>query len=288
MLTTTPLSPLYEHRGITLPTFLYGTAWKEDQTESLVQVALSAGFRGIDTANQRRHYHEAGVGQALKNLFDKALIQRSELFLQTKFTYISSQDHRLPYDPNASFTEQVEQSFTRSLEHLGTSYIDSYILHGPASRYALTATDWEVWRAMEQLKKSNRVRLLGVSNIEFDQLQLLLEGAEIKPAFVQNRCFAHTQWDARIRKLCRANDILYQGFSLLTANSTEINHPIIHKIAQRLECSVAQVIFRFALQNGMIPLTGTTNNMHMKNDLDAYSLMLTEAEMETIENIAMR
>ncbi len=287
MLNTSYGTSLCEHSGVKIPTFFYGTAWKEDQTQALVQLALKAGFRAIDTANQRRHYHEAAVGEALKSVFAEGSIKRDELFLQTKFTYLSSQDHRLPYDPKASFTSQVEQSFASSLVHLGITYIDSYILHGPSSRYGLTAADWEVWHAMEQLKKSNNVKLLGISNIECEQLQLLLEKAEFKPAFVQNRCFARTQWDARIRELCRSHDILYQGFSLLTANAAEINHPLIHTIAQRLNCSLAKIIFRFSLQSGIIPLTGTTHKMHMEDDLSAYSFTLTETEMETIEHIAM-
>jgi diketogulonate reductase-like aldo/keto reductase len=277
---------LIEHRGVTIPTFLYGTAWKETQTEALTKLALESGFLGIDTANQRRHYYEAGVGQALQQALAEGQMKRSDLFLQTKFTYAAGQDHRLPYDPNANYTSQVRQSFASSLEHLNSSYVDSYVLHGPISHHGLTEADWEVWRAMEDLKKSGVVKLIGVSNMEFEQLQLLLDKAEIKPAFVQNRCYARTKWDAKIRELCHSNDMIYQGFSLLTANATELNQPKIHQIAKRLGCSVARVVFRFSLQVGMIPLTGTTSKMHMKEDLAAYEVELSEAEVETIENIA--
>lgn len=281
-----PIRPLIEHRGLTIPTFLYGTAWKEDQTEVLCKAALEAGFWGIDTANQRRHYYEAGVGQAIQQALAEGHLKRSDLFLQTKFTYVTSQDHRLPYDPNADYTTQVRQSFASSLEHFNTSYIDSYILHGPSLNHGLSEADWEVWRAMEGLQKSGEVKLIGVSNIEFQQLQLLLEKVEIKPAFVQNRCYARTQWDAKIRALCQANDIIYQGFSLLTANAAELNKPQVHQIAKRLGCSVPQVVFRFALQVGMIPLTGTTSQVHMKEDLAAYAFELSEAEVDAIRQIA--
>src|SRR3989442_1848834 len=87
--------------GIRVPRFLYGTAWKEDQTQRLAELALQQGFRGIDTANQRRHYHEAGVGQAVAAAIDSGLATRDDLFLQTKFTFRPGQDHRLPYDPAA-------------------------------------------------------------------------------------------------------------------------------------------------------------------------------------------
>src|SRR5688572_3904647 len=114
-----------------VPPLLYGTAWKEDATSSLVAQALEAGFRGIDTANQRRHYHEVGVGEALKAAFVQGL-DRDALFLQTKFTYVHGQDHRLPYDPKAPPAKQVEHSFASSLEHLGTDRLDAYLLHGPS------------------------------------------------------------------------------------------------------------------------------------------------------------
>src|SRR5438034_10379275 len=103
--------------GVQVPRFLYGTAWKEDQTQRLTELALQQGFRGIDTANQRRHYHEAAVGQAIAACIEKGVVARADLFLQTKFTFRSGQDQRLPYDPKAAIGLQVEQSFASSLEH---------------------------------------------------------------------------------------------------------------------------------------------------------------------------
>src|SRR3954464_10588465 len=101
--------------GVQVPRFLYGTAWKEDQTGRLTALALRQGFRGIDTANQRRHYHEAEVGRAVAEAVTGGLVAREDLFLQTKFTFRRGQDHRLPYDPGAPITTQVEQSFASSL-----------------------------------------------------------------------------------------------------------------------------------------------------------------------------
>src|SRR6516162_6507438 len=110
--------------GVRVPRFLYGTAWKEDQTQGLTELALRQGFRGIDTANQRRHYHEAAVGRAVSAAVAGGLVAREGLFLQTKFTFRAGQDHRLPYDPQAPVRTQVEQSFASSLEHLGVEVID--------------------------------------------------------------------------------------------------------------------------------------------------------------------
>src|SRR6202041_3461526 len=111
-----------------VPDFLYGTAWKEDRTAALTELALRVGFRAIDTANQRKHYFEAGVGEGLAAAY-RAGITRDELFLQTKFPYQRGQDHRLPYDPAAGLAVQVAQSLASSLEHLGTDHIDSFVLH---------------------------------------------------------------------------------------------------------------------------------------------------------------
>src|SRR5918994_327460 len=112
--------------GVRVPRFLYGTAWKEDQTRRLTELALRQGFRGIDTANQRRHYHEAAVGQAVAAAIESGLVRRDEL------------------------------SFASSLAHLGTQRIDSYLLHGPTQRAGLAPADWEAWRAMEAIADSGR------------------------------------------------------------------------------------------------------------------------------------
>src|SRR6187399_2549777 len=125
--------------GVRVPRFLYGTAWKEEETQRLTELALRQGFRGIDTANQRRHYHEAGVGQAIAAAVVSGLVSREDLFLQTKFTFRGGQDHRLPYDAAAPVATQVEQSFASSLTHLGVEKIDSYLLHGPTQRIGLAA-----------------------------------------------------------------------------------------------------------------------------------------------------
>lgn len=281
------MGPVRLIQGIEVPSFFYGTAWKEERTEALVLAAIEAGFRAVDTANQRRHYYEEGVGHALSKVLGEGRLKRGELFLQSKFTFAASQDHRLPYDPDADYATQVEQSFSSTLKHLGTDYLDSYILHGPSLGQGLAEADREVWRAMERLCKAGSVRLIGVSNISEDQLRLLIEFAEIKPAFVQNRCFARTQWDSEVRKQCRDHGIVYQGFSLLTANVSELNRPIMDQVTKRHGCTKAQAVFRFALQLGMIPLAGTSDPEHMKQDLSVYDFVFNADEISMMENIAV-
>ena len=266
-----------------LPNILYGTAWKEDRTRELVQLAIEQGFRGIDTANQRKHYHEAGVGEAIQDAIEKDLVTREDLFLQTKFTFRDGQDHRLPYDPTASIAEQVEQSFASSLVHLGVETIDSFVLHGPSQSRGLGANDWDAWKAMEVVQKSGRTRFLGISNCSLEQLTTLVKHCETKPRFVQNRCYAVQAWDRGVREFCRSNDIVYQGFSLLTANARVLTHPQVVQLAKKYHCHVAQIIFSFAIGIGMLPLTGTTNPQHMLMDLELDHLQLDPIELAMIE-----
>lgn len=272
----------FEIRGVHVPGWLYGTAWKEDATEALAYGALTSGFRGIDTANQRKHYHEAGVGQALARALGAGL-RRDELFVQTKFTHLGGQDHRLPYDPAAPVAEQVAQSFASSLDHLGVAHIDSLVLHGPSLRETLAPADREAWRAIEALAVAGRVSLIGISNVSPRQLRELIELARVPPAFVQNRCYAARGWDRAVRALCTEHGIVYQAFSLLTANRDTVAHRGVRAIAARHGRTPAQVVFRFARQVGMLPLTGTSSPRHMREDLAIDEFTLAQDEIAAID-----
>jgi diketogulonate reductase-like aldo/keto reductase len=273
--------------SVPVPRFLYGTAWKEGETERLTRLALEAGFRGIDTANQRRHYVEAGVSAAVQKAIADGLVKREDLFLQTKFTSLGGQDRRLPYDAEADPGTQVLQSFASSLEHLGVEMLDSYVLHGPSSGHGLTDEDREVWRAMESLKAEGKTRALGISNVALAHLEeLMSEVATEAPAFVQNRCYARSGWDHGVRAFCKAHGIVYQGFSLLTANVAEIRSPAFTRLTLRLKRTPAQVVFRFAQQVGMLPLTGTSDPEHMREDLACSTFDLEEDDLRLVEGIA--
>lgn len=272
--------------SVQVPGFLYGTAWKEERTAALTELAVRSGFRGIDTANQRRHYFEAGVGEGLAAVYRAGVVTRDDLFLQTKFTYRPGQDHRLPYDPKADLSTQVAQSMASSLEHLGTDHVDSYVLHGPASGQGWSRDDAEVWAAMVRERDAGRTRLLGVSNVSLRHLEQMLALGAGMPAFVQNRCFARFGWDYHVRAFCRDHGIVYQGFSLLTANPEVLHHPYVAAIAARGKATPAQVVFRFARAVGMLPLTGTSSAEHMRQDLASDIVTLSDAEIRDIEALA--
>ncbi|HEY9714323.1 MAG TPA: aldo/keto reductase [Chroococcales cyanobacterium] len=269
------------YNNIAIPDFMYGTAWKKEATTSLVELAVRTGFTAIDTANQLRHYDEVRVGEALLSL-RKEGVEREKLFLQTKFTSVDGQGGHTPYDARADLTTQVKQSMDSSLQHLHTDYVDSYVLHGPYSRRGLKAEDWEVWGAIEEQYRSGKARMIGASNVTGEQLAELCARAKVKPMVVQNRCYAVTAWDKEVRDICKEHNIIYQGFSLLTANANVMHSALVRSIAQRANATTAQVIFKFALQVGMLPLTGTSNEQHMREDLQSDRLTLTKDEVEQL------
>jgi diketogulonate reductase-like aldo/keto reductase len=268
-----------------IPDFVYGTAWKEDRTAALTERALCMGFRGIDTANQRKHYCEAAVGEGLAAAYQDGVVTRAELFLQTKFTYQRGQDHRLPYDPEASLSVQVAESMASSLEHLGTGHVDSYLLHGPSSHDQWGDEDSEVWEAMRRERDAGRTRLLGVSNVSLQNLEQMESIHSELPALVQNRCFARVGWDREVRAFCAKRQIVYQGFSLLTANREVLKNEQLIAIAARLRVTPAQVMFAFARAVGILPLTGTTDAEHMQQDLASAELALPPEVVEVMESI---
>jgi diketogulonate reductase-like aldo/keto reductase len=271
-----------DFRDVAMPRIIYGTAWKEDRTKALVLEAIAAGFRAFDTANQRRHYVEEDVGAAVRTAIAAGTVMREDLFLQTKFTYQRGQDHRLPYDPDCDLTTQVRQSIASSLEHLGVTRIDSYLLHGPSRSGGLGQADWETWRAMEDAVDEDLIRLLGISNVSAGQLDALLARARIRPVFVQNRCLARAGWDAEVRAICRTHHVIYQAFSLLSGNRQVLLKPRVTEIARHHNKTVPQTVFRFAVQLGMLPLTGTTDAAHMRHDLELFDFTLTQDETETM------
>ncbi|MBF0614767.1 MAG: aldo/keto reductase [Magnetococcales bacterium] len=268
---------------ISPPLILYGTAWKQERTAALVEQALALGFRGIDTACQPRHYHEAGVGAGIAARLLKGL-KRSELYLQTKFTPLAGQDPcRLPYDPQAPLSEQVAQSFLCSLTNLQTDYLDGLVLHSPMATLDQTM---EVWQSMERLVEQGGVRQLGISNCyDVRRLEHLTRHAAIKPKVVQNRFYAATGYDVAIRDFCHQEGMAYQSFWTLTANHDLLAHPVICSMAAARQRTEPQILFRYLTQIGVTPLTGTSSVLHMRQDLEIAEFALTDLECQAITRL---
>lgn len=265
----TPDNFLISSYGVRMPKIIYGTAWKKEHTAKLVEQAIVTGFRGIDTACQPKHYHEADVGEGIAACINRGLVTRTELYLQTKFTSLNGQDpNRIPYDPKASLSEQVAQSFQVSLNNLQTTYLDCLILHSPLASQQQTL---EVWQAMRIIFKSGGVKQLGISNCyELDTLAVLFHASEIKPAIIQNRFYANTGYDRAIRDFCRDKGIIYQSFWTLTANPHVLTDYYLQSMATKYQRTPAQVFFRYLTQIGIVPLTGTTSATHMLEDLSIF------------------
>ncbi len=269
--------------SLPMPMLLYGTAWKKERTAQLVEQALRCGFRGIDTACQPKHYHEPGVGAGMA-AFAQGKLSRSELYLQSKFTSLSGQDpQRLPYDPDAELAEQVTESLHSSLRNLGTEYLDCLLLHSPMPTIPQTL---EVWQAMEELVEQGKVLSLGISNCYNPRLlEYLCATVRIKPQVLQNRFYAATGYDRIIRAFCVENTIRYQSFWTLTANPDLLGHPLMAGLAERYGKSRAQILFRYLTQVGVTPLTGTTSQRHMQEDLEIFSFQLREEECREVSQL---
>jgi len=263
-----------------MPALLYGTAWKKERTAELVELALSLGFRGIDTACQPKHYDEAGVGAGVAAYLGRGLT-RETLYLQTKFTPLSGQDPaRVPYPREASVSTQIQRSCETSLANLRTSYLDCLLLHSPLSTLDRTL---EAWGAFEELVRRGLVLSLGISNCySLAQLTGLYERASVKPHVLQNRFYAKTGYDAALRAYCAARDIRYQSFWTLTANPHVLKHRSLRAIAARHRVTPEQAFFRCLIHSGITPLTGTCTREHMQQDLDVSTFELEGDEVRTI------
>ncbi len=259
---------------------LYGTAWKKERTAELVETALRIGFRGIDTACQPKHYDEAGVGSGIARAMMTG-IRREDLYLQTKFTSVDGQDpRRIPYDPAASLPEQVRQSCRVSLANLQTTYLDCLVLHSPFDTMAETET---VWRTMEALVDEGLVREIGLSNCyDAAMFEDLFARARVKPLVLQNRFYVKTGFDRSLRAFCRRHDVVYQSFWTLTANPQILAHTAVRALAKKHDVTPAQIFFRALTQIGVVPLTGTTSEEHMRQDLTVFDFELSVDEVARV------
>jgi len=266
--------------GVKMPRIIYGTAWKKDRTADLVVKAIQTGFRGIDTACQPKHYNEPQIGTALQRLKDYG-IEREDLFLQTKFTPLSGQDPRqVPYEKNAPVELQIAQSFETSKNNLQTEYVDSLVLHSPMAPHPLLM---KAWNAMEKIQKTGGARQLGISNCyDTDVIRSLYADSGVKPAIIQNRFYQETGYDADLRHWCSDHEVIYQSFWTLTANPHILASNIIRSIAWKYKKTEAQIFFRYLSLSGIVPLTGTTSEQHMREDLGIFDFELSSEDLYNV------
>ena len=189
--------------GVRVPRFLYGTAWKEDETQRLTELALQRASAASTPPTSAATTTRPRSGRPSRRRSRAAWWPATTCSCRPSSPSGAGRTTACPTTPTAPIAAQVEQSFASSLEHLGTDVIDSYVLHGPTRRAGLAAADWEAWRAMEAIHDSGRARLLGVSNVTLEQLDALCQQARVRPRFVQNRCYAARGWDRDVRAVLR-------------------------------------------------------------------------------------
>ncbi|KAL3116614.1 hypothetical protein niasHT_001361 [Heterodera trifolii] len=261
---------------------IYGTAWKKERTAELVRSAIKAGFRAIDTACQPKHYDEALVGVALEQLLREKFISREDIFVQTKFTSLDGHDPaRVPYYRTASLPDQIKQSMERSLANLRLDFVDSLVLHGPMRTLDENRL---VWRTFEQLHAEGKTKRIGLSNCyDLHLLRTLYEASSVRPAVLQNRFYAQSDHDRAVRAFCKQNGIVYQSFWTLVCL---LNSKVIRGIAKQRGITPEQVFFRFTMDIGITPLSGTTNGEHMAQDVLVPDMPpLSAEEIKQIESI---
>ncbi|KAK3074983.1 hypothetical protein LTR53_002153 [Teratosphaeriaceae sp. CCFEE 6253] len=257
-----------------MPTLIYGTAWKKEKTRGLVRQALLAGFRGVDTAAQPKHYREDLVGQGIADAMSVGGITRQELYIQTKYTSVHGQDRsNMPYDINDSITAQVHASVQSSLRHFAPTaespeqaYVDCLVLHSPFPSQSQTL---EAWKAMET-HVPQHARTLGISNIyHLPALKALYDFATIKPQVVQNRFYPESAYDKDIRAFCDEKGMTYQSFWTLTANPNLLRSEPVSDIAARVGVTAPVALYGLVSMLGKVSvLDGTTNVERMTEDLN--------------------
>ena len=262
---------------------IYGTAWKKERTEALVIQALRAGFRGIDTACQPKHYHEPGVGAALAASLRDGLT-REQIYLQTKFTPLSGQDpKRIPYNATPACRSRWRSpSQCRCATCRRVISMRWFCIRRCRERRRRCRCGLQ-WRRSWMREASKRI---GISNCySLKTLEALYHASRIKPSVVQNRFYAESDYDVDVRAFCLLHDISYQSFWTLTVNPHLLEDETVRLLRLKYRRTAAQVLFRYLTQVGVTPLTGTKSETHMREDLDIFQFELTASEIAALTTL---
>ncbi|KAJ1927741.1 hypothetical protein IWQ60_002670 [Tieghemiomyces parasiticus] len=247
--------------GLRIPMVGYGVYElpSNRQTTEMVKKALEAGYRHIDTAAMYHNETETGLG------IRESGIPREEIFVTTKLD-----------DPDHGF-DRTLKAFRSSLQKLGLDYVDLYLIHSPHGGAQLRT---ESWRAMEQLHDEGLIKSLGVSNYGVHHLEELLEVARIKP--VVNQIEIHPWLDqARIVDFCQQHEIVVEAYSPL-ARAEKADDPTLKQVATKYGKTWAQILIRWSIQRGYVPLTKTAQASRLPSNLDVFNFAIVKEDMETL------
>lgn len=242
--------------GVKMPMAGIGTfLLTPDEAENSVAHALKDGYRLIDTANA--YVNEKAVGRAIR----KSGVDRSEIFLETKLW--------------PSFYEQ-EDAVDKTLERLDTDYIDLLLIHQPAGNYVAG------YRLMEKAYKEGKVKAIGLSNFNKEQIQEILDICEVKLAVLQTEVHPYDQ-DKELKEFLAKADIVIQAwYPLGHGDAALLQEPVFAKLGEKYKKSPAQIILRWHIQDGNIVIPGSKNPDHIRDNFDLFDFALTEDEMAEI------
>ena len=244
------------NNGLKMPMVGIGTfLLTPDEAEASVLAALGDGYRLVDTANA--YVNEKAVGRAMK----KSGLAREEIFLETKLW--------------PSFYED-EDAVDKSLERLGTDYIDLLLIHQPAGNYVAG------YRQMEKACKEGKVRAIGLSNFNQWQIEEILGLCEVKPAVLQTEVHPYFQERELKEFLSKEGMVIQAWYPLGHGDKALLEEPLFAELAKKYGKTNAQVILRWHIQAGNIVIPGSKNPAHIKDNFDLFDFSLTDAEMAKI------
>ena len=244
------------NNGIKMPMAGIGTfLLSPDEAEASVLAALEYGYRLIDTANA--YMNEKAVGRAMKH----SGVAREDIFLETKIW--------------PCFYEEND-AIDKTLERLDTDYIDLLLIHQPAGNYVAG------YRQMEKAYKEGKVKAIGLSNFNEDQIKEILDICEVKPQILQTEVHPYSQEKALKAFLDKEGIVIQAWYPLGHGDKTLIEEPLFAEFGTKYGKSSAQIILRWHIQDGNIVISGSKNPDHIKDNFDIFDFALTDVEMEQI------
>ena len=259
------------NNGVKIPCIGFGT-WdipNGEPTVKAVAAALKAGYRHVDCA--ALYGNQKSVGLAVR----QAGVPRHELFINSKV-----------WNTDRGYDKALK-AFEASLAELGLDYLDMYLIHWPAT--ARQYDDWRelnlsTWRALEKVYQDGRVRAIGVSNFKPHHLKPLMDGAEIMP--MVNQVEYHPgEMQAETTAFCAENSILTEAWSPL-GEGLLLHNATLLEIAREYQKSTAQVVIKWCLQNGVLPLPRSANAAHICENAAVFDFELRPDAMRRINELA--